>query len=197
MVLDKRRIAVAPDIFCCDYQGGEDRNYIEVDTYQDYKSNPISYVKTHGGEDIYAVPGPCLAGANISGLAFTKCSRPVDISSETFRLCCTRENSVTPGKEAMKRIYHINDAADQYITSPQDMCENMHEFHQDVGLNTTCFQATQKILSSQGSNTNFIRGCDHFENFIGPGARNHRKGLTSGTFKAMEFERMNLQEVNF
>ena len=198
VVLDSSRIAVAPDIFCCDYQGGEDCNFVDAKDFQEKHGhlNPMAYVQKSGaGTDIFAVPGPCLAAANISSLEFTKCSRPVDITG-SFRQCCSKEECITPGIEAMNRLYKFSHSADRYMPAIEDYIDQEKIFHAETNMNTTCFQATQKIVSKDGANTNFIRGRDHFGSFIGPGARNARKGLVSGKFEEFKFEKKKLVEVD-
>ena len=190
VVLDSRRIAVAPDVYCCDYQGGEGNKYVDYGKYQHESGNPQAYVQKHH-EDIFAVLGPYFSGHE------TKlCSDPVDITG-SYRQCVTTnaDDCHLPGGEILRGAYKLHDLAHD-VDSIEDMLHNEQVFSQNTNVNTTCFRATQKIPSKDGTNTHFIRGSGHFGDFIGPGARAARKGISS-EFKAMKYEEMNLKEMPF
>lgn len=187
VVLDSRRIAVAPDVYCCDYQGGESNRVVNYSKYKDHKNNPQAYVQKNN-EDIFVVPGPYF-GAKEKNV----CSDPVDITGK-YRQCVAKEDNKMhlPGGEVLKTAYGLSDLANN-IDSVPEMLENQQVFNQTTNVNTTCFRATQKIPSGDGANTHFIRGSGHFGDFIGPGARAARKGISSD-FKVMKYEEMGLKE---
>lgn len=192
VVLDSRRIAVAPDVYCCDYQGGEGNKIINYANYQkeNGKGNPQAYVQNHH-EDIFAVVGPYFGGHE------TKlCSDPVDITG-SYKQCVTTDADacLLPGGEILRKAYGLHNLAHD-VDSIEDMLHNEQVFSQNTNVNTTCFRATQKIPANDGTNTHFIRGSGHFGDFIGPGARAARKGISS-EFKAMKYEEMNLKEMPY
>ena len=68
------------------------------------------------------------------------------------------------------------------------------KFHESRHVNTACFPATQQTPGPDGTMTCFVRGNDHFDDYIGPGMRGARKGI-SGKFKKYEFEKNNFREM--
>ena len=195
VVTDPRRIAVAPDVFCCSYEGGEDRHPVDIKEFKKYCSDPMSYGRAEGnlGRDVFVVPGPCLACADIAEHAFTRCTRPVDISG-MFRMC-TYGKSNTPGYLLFEALYNMKSALD--IDMPNGSSDSLtmtETLHSEAHINSTCFAATQRVPSKDGANGRFIRGTDHFGDWIGPGSREARNGAGI-PFKRANFEEMNLVEV--
>lgn len=194
VILDGRRVAIAPDVYCCGYEGGEGHRTVDPVAFTDFSGCPMEYGKKYPGHDVFVVPGPCLAAANIDGLEFTQCAAPVDITGKYRQCIVDGGNSTTPGSLMMQMLYNMGNAMELESPDVADFMAHEQVFHSDEALNSTCFPATQKVPNLDGLNQNFIRGCGHFGDFIGPGSRAARNGL-SNNFTKMEFEKMFMREA--
>ena len=177
-IIDTKRVAVAHDVFCMGYQGGEGKKYVNRGEWNNIHPYQFMFESSKDNGSVFVMLAPAdfgKPGASADNIP----SNPIDLSGTGHAVPCGGEHKM-PYHAFNNSIWGWNKWA-QGAPTGRDLVNEASRFSADPFVNMLCFQTMQKVISSNGGNDYefgaYIRNTDHFgADHIGPGSRSSRNG---------------------
>lgn len=180
-IVDTKRIAVAHDVFCMGYSGGEGKELAKRDDF--VKQHPYQYMfggQTNPGS-VFVMLAPKMYGAPGGEKQTIVAPNPIDLSgSDLSGILHSSAQHGLPYPNFNNKLWEWKTHFQGRPMGSESVL-NESKFAGEAVINSLCFQTMQKVISQEGDKSYefgaYIRNTDHFgANHIGPGSRQSRCG---------------------
>merc|ERR1712072_1104666 len=147
-IVDPKRVAVAHDVFCMGYEGGEGKNLVKRENVEGQHPYRFMFENKKDNGSVFVMLAPKEYGAfNATGTNAP--NNPIDLGGDGTSVPCGADASKTLGPD-----HHFNEVLwgfkrkNQGAASGQDAVEEASKFSQEPCINMVCFQTMQKVIST-------------------------------------------------